>query len=67
MDDLEVVAILDADLAKRRARHDFEIALDSNAQRIEAELVQHLGNSDFARYPAVFAVDPNSKASIETH
>jgi hypothetical protein len=67
MDDLIVVSVLDPNLTEGRARHDLEIALDRHAQRVEAELVQHLGNADLTRDSAVLAIDPDSKASIETH
>ena len=44
--DLVIVAVLDLHFAERRARHDLEIALDRNAQRVEAELADQLGDAD---------------------
>ena len=33
-----VIAVLDTDLAQRRARHDLQVALDRDAQRIESQV-----------------------------
>ena len=67
MDDLIVVAILDADFTERAARNDFEIALDRDPQRVEPEFDQHLGDSDSALHSAMLAVHANSKTAIESH
>src|SRR6266404_1728488 len=67
MHDLEIVAVLDADFAEGRTRHDFEVSLDGYPQRIESEAVHHLGHADSARHSTVLAVDPDSKAFIEAH
>ena len=67
MDDLIVVTVLYPHLPERRARHDLKVALDGHSQRVEAELIQHLGNGDFTWHAAMLAIDPDSKASIETH
>ena len=40
--DLEIVAILNLHVAERGARHDFEIALDRHAHRVEAQLADEL-------------------------
>ena len=44
MHDLKIVAILDTDLAERRSRHDLQVTLDRDPQRIEPKPVHHLGN-----------------------
>ena len=67
MHDLVIVAILDTNLTKAGPWHDLQIALDRDAQRVDAELVQHLGDTDTARHSPMLAVDPDSEASIETH
>jgi hypothetical protein len=67
MHDLIIVAVLDADLAQRPSRNDLQIALDRYPQRVEPELVQHLGYADSAHHPAVLAVDSDTQATIETH
>ena len=67
MDDLVAVAVLDADLAERGSRHHLEVAFDSDAQRVEAELVHHLGDAHSPGYTPVLAVDPYREASIQTH
>jgi len=67
MDDFIIVAVLDPDFAERAARHDLEVALDRHAQRVEPELVKQVGDVQIAGHSAVLAIDPDSKASIETH
>jgi acetyl-CoA carboxylase biotin carboxyl carrier protein len=67
MDDLEIVAILNAHLAKRGPRHDLEIALDRDPQRVEPKLLHHFGDADAAVHAAVLAVHPNPKRFVEAH
>ena len=67
MDDLEIVAILDADLRQGRARNHLEVALDRDPQRVEAELAYHLGDAHPAGDSAMLAVDAHREASIQTH
>ncbi len=67
MDDLEVVAILDANLRERIARNDLEVALDRHAHRIEPEFVEQLDQIDPTGHALMLAVDANSEGSIEAH
>jgi hypothetical protein len=57
MDNLIIVAILNAHLPERRPGDDFKIALDRDAERIEAETAHHLGHARTARDTPVFTVD----------
>lgn len=67
MDDLEIVAILDADLMKGGSGHYLKVAFDRNAQRIEPEAVHHCGDRRAAGYTPVLAVDADCEAAVETH
>jgi hypothetical protein len=67
MDDLEIIAVLDANLSQGRSRDDLQVALDRDAKRVKAELVDQLGDGRFARHPAMLAVDPNREAAVDTH
>jgi hypothetical protein len=67
MDDLVIVAVLDADFAKRAARDDLEIALNRDAKRVKAKLVQHIRDAESSGHSAVFAVHPDRESPIESH
>ena len=67
MHNLEVVAVLHAHVAKRRAGHDLEISLNGHAQGIEPKLIQHLGNGHRTGHVPVLAIDPYPKAAIDAH
>ena len=67
MHDLERVAVLNGYVAQAGARHDLEVALDGNLDRVEAKLAQHPCNGHCTRQTAVLTVDANRKASIENH
>src|SRR4051812_48354254 len=67
MDDFIIIAVFDLHRCERGARDNLEVPLDRYAQGVQAELVQEIGDAQIAGHPAVFAVDPDSKASIETH
>ena len=67
MHDLVIVAVLDADLPEGRAGDHLEVALHRDAQRVEPELVHHLGDVRPAGDSAVLAVDAHREASIRTH
>jgi hypothetical protein len=67
MDDLEIVAVLDPNLPESGTRHDLEIALDSDAQRIKSKFIEHFGNAHSTRQTAMLAIDANCEASVETH
>ena len=53
MHDLEIVAILDRHIGKRRSRHDLQVALDRDAMGIEPELAEQIGNADAGDHPPV--------------
>ena len=53
--------------SKRRARNDLEIALDGNAQRVEAQLADQLGDADAFNDPAMLAVDADLDCVIDRH
>ena len=67
MHDLVSVAVLDAHLAERRARHDRQVPLDRDPRRIEPELAQHAGDADPARDSALLAIHPDFKALVDAH
>lgn len=67
MHDFKIVTVFDTDEGERGTRNDLQIALDSDAQRIKAKTVQHLGDADPAGDSPVLAVHPDSKAAIQTH
>jgi hypothetical protein len=62
-----IIAVLDADVAKRPARHDLKVPFHCDTQGIEPKLVQHFSYAQRPLHPAVLAVHANSKASIEAH
>jgi hypothetical protein len=59
--DFVIVAILNPNLGESRARDHFEISLYGNADRIEADLADKVGDRDAAFDAAVLAVDPDLK------
>jgi len=67
MHDFIRIAVLDADIAQRRARHDLQVPLNGNALRIQSQLGQHRGDADPARDSALLAIHPDSKALIDAH
>ena len=67
MDDLIIVAFLDADLSECSARDDLQVALNRNAKRVDAELAKHLGDGDSAANAAFVAIHPDRDAAIENH
>jgi hypothetical protein len=56
MDDLIIVAILDAHFGESSARKDFEIALDRDAKGIKAEQVDHPRHARTLRHSTVLAI-----------
>ena len=67
MHDFKIITIFDTDEPERGTRDDLEIALDSNAQRIKAKTIHHLGDTDSAGHPPVLSIHPNSKTAVQTH
>ena len=67
MDNLIIIAILDHGFGQHRARDDREVPFDRDSLRVEAQLVEQLGNGHSASDPAVLTIDPNSKAIVERH
>lgn len=67
MDDLEIVAVFDADLAHGRPRYDLQIAFDRDLCGVDPQLVQHLRDADAAGDAAMLAVHANSEASVKAH
>jgi len=67
MHDLISVAVLNADIVQRRARHDLQVPLNGNALRIQSQLAQHAGDADPARHSTLLAIHPDSKALIDAH
>jgi hypothetical protein len=67
MHDLEIITVLDANLAERRPGHNFKIPFHRDAQRIESKLVQHLRDADGALQPLVLAVDADTDTSVQAH
>src|SRR5262245_57700519 len=65
VDDLIGVAVLDEHLAKGRARDDLQIALDRDPVRIEPDLGDQLGQRRPAGNAAMFAVDDDSRSTVE--
>jgi hypothetical protein len=67
MHDLEIVAVLDANLSKCRSRDYFQVPLDGDPQRIEAKAVDHFGDREPAGDSPVLAIHADTKAAVETH
>jgi hypothetical protein len=67
MDDFKIVAILDLHLGNRRARNDLDIALDRDAERIEAKLAKQVRDADSAGHPAVLAIHSDRKGVVAIH
>src|SRR4029077_15310493 len=65
--DFELVAILDRDIAKGRARNNFEIALHRNTYGIKPKLADQFGDADALVHPAMLAVDADLDCVINRH
>src|SRR5687768_16698340 len=66
-DDFIIVPVFDRDLAKQRAWHHREVALDRDSLRVEPDFADHVGDAHRPHDPAMLAVDANPKASIDGH
>ena len=62
MDDLVIVAVLDADSPSVDARHDFQVALDRDPHRIEASSLTISAMLMPSAHPAMLAVDADLNA-----
>lgn len=59
MHDFIIITVLDTDMSKGRAGDDLKVSLDCDAQRVEPELVHHLGHAHSARHTPGLAVHPD--------
>ncbi len=64
MDDLQLVAILEQDLRKGRARHHFEIALDRDLLGRQAQLVGQGSDGHAGAHPPMIAVDDDADRAV---
>ena len=67
MYDLEIVAVLNANVTKLGTRHDLQIPFDRHTERVQPKAVDHLGDADAFRDPPVLSVNADTEAAIETH